>query len=292
MTASVSAEHARSGVLMAIAAQVSVQMGMAVAVGLIDQIGSDGTAWLRLSLAGILLLVAVRPKPSAFTWRTFGLCIVLGGVTAAITLFFMASLDRLDLGTATALEFLGPLALAVIHGRGRHRFLWPGLAAVGVVMLSEPFSGGIDAKGALLAVAAGICWALYILLTQRVGDEVAGVSGLAVSMPIAGVVATVFVDNAAFTKLTPEILLIGLGMAVLLPVVPYVLELLALRRLSTATFGILMSLEPAFALLVGFLVLDQDSGVLGVLGIAAVVLAGIGAARAGGREMAVPLEVG
>jgi inner membrane transporter RhtA len=292
MTAPAGTGDARSGVLMAVAAQVSVQMGMVVAIGLIDQIGSDGTAWLRLSLAGILLLVVVRPRPSAFTWRTFGMCVVLGGVTAAITLFFMASLDRLDLGTATALEFLGPLAIAVIHGRGRHRLLWPGLAALGVVLLSEPFSGGIDPKGALLAVCAGICWALYILLTQRVGDEVAGVSGLAVSMPIAGVVSSFFVDTAAFSKLTPQILLIGLGMAVLLPVVPYVLELLALRRLSTATFGILMSLEPAFALLVGFLVLDQDSGVLGVVGIAAVVLAGIGAARAGGREMAVPLEVG
>lgn len=292
MTAPVGVDNARSGVLMAVAAQLSVQMGMVVAVGLIDQIGSDGTAWLRLSLAGILLLVAVRPRPSAFTWRTFGMCVVLGGITAAITLFFMASLDRLDLGTATALEFLGPLAIAVIHGRGRHRLLWPGVAALGVVLLSEPFSGGIDPKGAVLAVCAGICWALYILLTQRVGDEVAGVSGLAVSMPIAGVVASFFVDTAAFPKLTPQILLIGLGMAVLLPVVPYVLELLALRRLSTATFGILMSLEPALALLVGFLVLEQDSGLLGVAGIAAVVLAGIGAARAGGREMAVPLEVG
>jgi inner membrane transporter RhtA len=293
MTAPARVDQARSGVVMAVAAQVSVQMGMVVAVGLIDQIGSDGTAWLRLSLAGILLLVAVRPRPSAFTWRTFGMCIVLGVVTAAITLFFMASLDRLDLGTATALEFLGPLAIAVIHGRGRHRLLWPGLAALGVVLLSEPFSGGIDPKGALLAVCAGICWALYILLTQRVGDEVAGVSGLAVSMPIAGVVSSFFVDTSAFSKLTPQILLIGLGMALLLPVVPYVLELWALRRLSTATFGILMSLEPAFALLVGFLVLEQDSGLLGVVGIAAVVLAGIGAARAGGgREMAVPLEVG
>lgn len=239
--------------MMAITAQVSIQLGMVVAVGLIDRIGSDGTAWLRLSLAGVLLLVAVRPRPSAFTWHTFGMCVVLGCVTAAITLFFMASLDRLALGTATALEFLGPLALAVTHGRGRNRLLWPGLAGVGVVLLSEPFTGGIDPKGALLAVAAGVCWAAYILLTQRVGDQVAGVNGLAVSMPIAGVVSTFFVDSAAFSKITPQLLLIGLGMALLLPVVPYVLELLALRRLTTA---------------------------------------GAGAARAGGREMAVPVEVG
>ncbi|MBB2992771.1 inner membrane transporter RhtA [Mycolicibacterium iranicum] len=286
------AHEARTGVLMAIAAQISLQLGMAVAVGLIDEIGSDGTAWLRLSLAGIILLVVVRPRPSAFTWRSFGMCLVLGAVSAAITLFFMASLDRLALGTATALEFLGPLALAIIHGRGRHRFLWPALAAVGVVLLSQPFGGGIDAKGVLLAVTAGICWAVYILLTQRVGDEVSGVNGLAISMPVAGLVATFFVDNKAFSLITPELLLIGVGMALLLPVIPYVLELLALRRLTTATFGILMSLEPAFAVLIGFLLLDQNPGLAGLLGIAAVVAAGIGASRAGGREMAVPLEVG
>ncbi len=141
-------------------------------------------------------------------------------------------------------------------------------------------------------MSAGICWAIYILLTQRVGDEVAGVNGLAVSMPIAGVVSSFFVSTSVFERITPELLLLGLGMAILLPVVPYVLELLALRRLTTAAFGTLMSLEPAFALLVGFLLLDQAPDVAGILGIAAVVAASIGAARGGGREMAVPLEVG
>ena len=287
-----SSAHARGGVTMAIAAQVSVQMGMVVAIGLIDRIGSDGTAWLRLAWAGVFLLVAVRPRPSAFTWRTFGMCVVLGCVTAAITLLFMASLDRITLGTATALQFLGPLALAVTHGNGRQRVLWPGIAAIGVVLLSQPFDGGIDPKGAFLAVGAGICWALYILLTQRVGDEVAGVNGLAVSMPIAGVVASLFVSTAVFEKMTLDLLVIGLFMALLLPVTPYVLELLALRRLTTAAFGTLMSLEPAFALLVGWLLLDQDPGVAGIIGVIAVVVAGVGAARGGGREMAVPLEVG
>lgn len=277
---------------MAITAQVSVQMGMAVAVGLIDRIGSDGTAWLRLAWAGVLQLVVVRPRPSAFTWRTFGMCIVLGCVSAAITLLFMASLDRVALGTATALEFLGPLAVAVVHGSGRHRVVWPGLAAVGVVLLCRPFDGGIDVKGALLAIAAGVCWAIYILLTQWVGDQVSGVNGLAVSMPVAGVVSSLFVSTAVFERMTPQLLLIGLGMALLLPVAPYVLELLALRRLTTAAFGTLMSLEPAFAMVVGFVLLDQAPGVAGILGIAAVVVAGIGAARGGGREMAVPLEVG
>lgn len=285
-------DQARNGVLMAIGAQVLIQLGMAVAVGLIDRIGSDGTAWLRLAWAGLLLLVVVRPRPSAFTWRTFGMCIVLGCVTAAITLFFMASLDRLSLGTATALEFLGPLAVAVVHGKGRHRIWWPALAGLGVVLLCQPFDGGIDGKGAFLAIAAGVCWAVYILLTQRVGDEVSGVNGLAVSMPVAGLVSSLFVSTDVFGRMTPELLLIGLGMAVLLPVLPYVLELQALRRLTTAAFGTLMALEPAFALVVGFLLLDQRPDIAGIVGIAAVVAAGIGAARGGGREMAVPLEVG
>lgn len=277
---------------MAVTAMVSVQLGMAVAISLIEDIGSDGTAWLRLAWAGLILLVAIRPRPSQFTWATFGMCLLLGVVTAGISLLFMASLDYIPLGAATALEFLGPLAVAVAHGQGRRRYVWPGLAALGVIMLTQPFGGGINHRGALLAVAAGVCWAVYILLTQRVGDQVSGVTGLAVSMPMAAVVASFFVSTTVFEGMTWKVLLIGLGMAVLLPVLPYVLELLALRRLTTAAFGILMSLEPALAFLIGFAVLHQNPGLWETIGIAVVVIAGIGAARSGGREMAVPLEVG
>jgi inner membrane transporter RhtA len=287
----VSAQQARTGTLMAVTAMVSVQLGMAVAVGLIDHIGSDGTAWLRLAWAGVILLVVVRPRPSAFTRKTFGMCVLLGIVSAAVSLFFMASLDRLPLGTATALEFLGPLAVAAAHGSGRRRFLWPGLAAVGVVLLSEPFTGGVDGVGVLLALAAGAAWALYILLTQNVGDQVAGVTGLAVSMPVAGVVATFTVSPAVFERMTPEILLIGLGMAILLPVVPFVLELLALRNLTTAAFGTLMCLEPALAFLVGFTLLHQRLDPVAVIGILVVVIAGVGAARSGGRQSEIHIEI-
>jgi len=287
----VSVQQARTGTLMAVTAMVSVQLGMAVAIGLIDRIGSDGTAWLRLAWAGLILLVIVRPRPSAFTRKTFGMCIVLGVVSAAVSLFFMASLDRLPLGTATALEFLGPLAVAAAHGTGRRRFVWPGLAAVGVVLLSQPFSGGIDMIGVLLALAAGAAWALYIVLTQNVGDQVAGVTGLAVSMPVAGVVATFFVSPTVFERMTPELVLIGLGMAVLLPVVPFVLELLALRNLTTAAFGTLMCLEPALAFVVGFAILGQALDLTTVLGILVVVVAGVGAARSGGRQAEIHIDV-
>ncbi|WP_159234730.1 EamA family transporter [Mycolicibacterium vanbaalenii] len=285
-----STEQARTGAFMALGAMVCLQLGLAVAVSLIDDIGVDGVAWLRLVWAGILLLVIVRPRRAVFTRRSFLMCVLLGVVTAAITLLFMAALERIPLGTASALEFLGPLGVAVARGRGRARTLWPGLAAAGVVLLTQPWSGTVDPVGVMYALAAAVCWAGYILLTQRVGDEVAGINGLAVSMPVAGLVATLAVGPAVFDRMTPQILLIGFGLAILLPVVPFTLEMLALRRLTTAAFGTLMSLEPALAMIVGLLVLNQIPSALAVVGILFVVAAGSGAARAGARAT-VPLEV-
>lgn len=284
--------HARSGTLMAVGSMLCVQVGLAIAVGLIDQIGAEGVAWLRLAWAGVLLLVIVRPRVAAFTWATFRVCVLLGVVTAAITLLFMAAIGRIPLGTASALEFLGPLGVAVLSGRGPSRMVWPGVAAIGVVLLTQPFSGGVDPIGVLYALGAAVGWACYIVLTQRVGDEVAGINGLAVSMPVAALVATVVAGPSVLPKLTPEILLIGMGLAILLPVVPFALELMALRRLTTAAFGTLMSLEPAFAMVVGFLILHQVPGLSGVVGIVLVVAAGIGAARGGARTAPVPAEVG
>jgi inner membrane transporter RhtA len=240
----------------------------------------------------VLLLVLVRPRPGAFTRRSFAACVVLGVVTAAITLLFMAAVDRIPLGTASALEFLGPLGVAVAHGKGRNRVLWPGLAALGVVLLTHPWAGAVDTVGLLYALASAVCWATYILLTQRVGDEVAGINGLAVSMPVAAIVATVTVGPAVIPRMTPEILVAGIGLAILLPVVPFALEMLALRRLTTAAFGTLMALEPAFAMIVGLVVLRQVPGLGGVVGICFVVIAGVGAARTGARAAPIPAEVG
>jgi inner membrane transporter RhtA len=221
------------------------------------------------------------------------MCVVLGAVTAGITMLFMAAVARIPLGTASALEFLGPLAVAVAHGTGWHRVLWPGLAATGVLLLTQPWSGAVDPIGVGYALASAVCWASYILLTQRVGDEVGGINGLAVSMPVAGLVATATVGPAVLHRMTPDILLLGIGLAILLPVVPFTLEMLALRRLTTAAFGTLMALEPAFAMLIGLLVLHQVPGVGAVVGICLVVLAGMGAARTGARTAApVPAEVG
>ena len=290
--AGVSTNQARTGALMAMGSMLCVQIGLAIAVTLIDRIGVEGAAWLRLAWAGVLMLVIVRPRFAAFTWATFRVCVLLGVVTAAVTMLFMAAVDRIPLGTASALEFLGPLGVAVAHGKGGHRVVWPGLAATGVVLLTQPWTGAVDPIGVLYALGAAACWACYILLTQRAGDEVSGINALAVSMPVAGLVATIVVGPAVLPRMTPDILLIGIGLAILLPMVPFALELLALRRLTTAAFGTLMALEPAFAMIVGLVVLHQIPGPAGVVGICFVVAAGIGASRTGARSSPVPAEVG
>ena len=283
--------RARVGVTMSVAAMALVQLGLASSVGLFDQVGPAGAAWLRLAWAGVLLLVAVRPRRARFTRTGFRTSVALGVVTAALTMLFMAAVARLPLGTAAALEFLGPLGVAVFAGQfsgqfsgQRARKRWPVLAGAGVLLLTEPWRGGaIDGLGIAFALAAAGCWAAYILLTQRVGDEVAGVQGLAVSIPVAGLIATVLVAPSTLGQVTWSALLAGLGLALLAPVVPFCLELLALRRLTTAAFGTLMSLEPAIALLIGLIVLHQVPRLEPLAGIALVVVAGIGAQRSGAR---------
>lgn len=277
----------RSGAAMAVTSMLCVQLGLAASVALIDQVGADGAAWLRLFWAGVLMLVVVRPRRSTFSRETVRAGVALGVVTAAVTMLFMAAVERLPLGTASALEFLGPLGVAVWRSHGVAR-LWAFVAAGGVLLLTQPWSGQADPVGVAFALAAACCWAAYILLTQKVGDAVDGIGGLAISMPVAGLAATLVAGPSVLGRLTPELLLIGLGLAVLLPVVPFALEMLALRRLTTAAFGTLMALEPAFALVIGFVALQQTPDLLAVGGIVLVVAAGVGAERVGTRQSVTP----
>jgi len=274
---------ARAGTGMALASMLCVQVGLAASVGIFDRVGPEGAAFLRLFWAGVIIAVLVRPKVRSMSRSTLLACAALGVVTAGVTLLFMAAVARLPLGTASALEFLGPLGVAVARSRGGRLLLWPLLAGVGVLLLTEPWHGGADLLGVAFALSAAVCWAAYILLTQRVGDEVAGLQGLAVSLAVAGLVATVLVGPHVIPDLTWDLVLVGVGLAVLLPVIPFSLEMLALRRLTTAAFGTLMSLEPAIALVIGLVVLHQVPGPWPVLGIAFVVAAGVGAERTGAR---------
>src|SRR6476646_5135331 len=262
---------ARTGTLMAVGSMTCVQIGLALSVPLFGRLGPLGAVWLRLAWAAVILLIAGRPRPWRFRRPILLATIALGVVTAGVTMLFMAAIARMPLGTASALEFLGPLGVAVARGRGRRRLLWPGLAAAGVLVLTHPWQGGGDPLGIVFALGAAACWAAYILLTQAVGDEVAGLAGLAVSIPVAALVSTPFA--------VPEI-----GRALLLPVIPFGLEMYALRRLTTAAFGTLMCLEPALALLAGLVLLGQVPGLSALAGVALVVAAGLGAVRAGARQ--------
>jgi inner membrane transporter RhtA len=285
-----SAGSARAGTLMAVGSMTLVQIGLALSVPLFGEIGPLGTVWLRLAWAALILLVAVRPRPWRFRRPILLATVALGVVTAGVTMLFMAAIARLPLGTASALEFLGPLGVAVARGRGRRRLLWPGLAAAGVLVLTHPWQGGSSPLGVAFALGAAACWAAYILLTQAVGDEVPGLEGLAVSIPVAAVVATPFAGSGIGPTLTPHLLLAGLGLALLLPVIPFGLEMYALRRLTTAAFGTLMCLEPALALLAGLALLGQVPQPWALAGVALVVTAGLGAERTGARS--VPEEAG
>jgi inner membrane transporter RhtA len=275
--------RARAGTLMAVGSMTCVQLGLALSVHLFGQVGPLGAAWLRLAWAGLVLAAWVRPRPWRFPRRVLLAAVMLGVVTAGVTMLFMAAVARLPLGTASALEFLGPLAVAVARSRGGRMLLWPALAAAGVLLLTRPWQGGGDLAGIACALGAAGCWACYILLTQAVGDELSGVQGLAVSLPVAGLAATLVAGPAVIPVLTPRLILAGLGLALLLPVVPFSLEMYALRRLSTAAFGTLMSLEPAIALIAGLLLLHQRPGAWSLAGVAFVVAAGIGAERTGAR---------
>ncbi|GHH87449.1 membrane protein [Streptomyces sulfonofaciens] len=272
---------------MAVASMCTVQLGSALTVPLFDRLGALGTGGLRVGWAGVLLLVLVRPRRRDFTRGDLLACTVLGAVTAGMMLLFMLALAHLPLGTASALEFLGPLTVS-LYGPGRERKAWTAAAALGVVLLTEPWHGGLDLLGAGYALAAAACWAAYILLTQRVGDSVTGLKGLALSMPVAGVVALAIAAPVLTARVSWPTLWIMLGLAALSPVLPFALEFLALRRLTTSAFGTLMSLEPAIAVLIGLLVLGQTPDPAPAAGIAFVVIAGIGATRTGARSAPTP----
>ena len=268
---------------MAAGAMCCVQLGLAASVGLADRLGPEGVSWLRLAWAAVILVAFTRPWRHRFTRTGMVTCVLLGLTTAGMTLMFMAAAMRIPLGTASALEFLGPLSVAVIRGRRSGRW-WALAAAAGVAALTEPWHGGTDPVGILLALGAAACWAAYILLTQRAGDEVSGLQALAVSMPVAAAATTVMVGPAVVAHLDWQLLLVGAGLALLMPVIPFSLELLALRRLKASAFGTLMSLEPAIAVVIGFAVLGQAPGLSAIVGIALVVAAGIGVTLQGAKE--------
>jgi inner membrane transporter RhtA len=274
---------------MAVTSMLSVQLGAALSVPLIATVGAAGTAWLRYTVAAVVFLLFARPPLRSIRHADVPLVMALGVATGMMTLTFLAAIERIPLGTTAAISFLGPLTVAAVRAHSRRALVWPGLALGGVLLLTQPWQGQVDALGVALAALAAVGWGTYILLTQKAGDRFAGISALALTFPIAALTAAVMGIPQAAGHLSVGILVASAGLALLVPILPYTLEMLALRRMTPHAFGTLMALEPAFAVLIGAAVLQQIPDPGQVLGIALVVLAGA-ASQVGGQRDA-PVEV-
>lgn len=263
---------------------VSVQFGAAVAVMLMDRAGSVGVVTLRLVLAAVVMLAVCRPRVRGYSRADWGTVIAFGSAMAAMNLLFYQALDRIPLGPAVTLEFLGPLALSVIVSRRLVNLLWAGLALLGVFLLSGMLSGDgfdrLDPVGALFALAAGAMWAAYIVFSGRTGRRFPQADGLALAFAVGALLSLPLgIAQSGTALIDPQLLLLGLAVALLSSVLPYTLELLALRRLPSATFAVLMSLEPAVAAFAGFLLLHQALSLADAVAIALVMAASVGAVR-------------
>jgi inner membrane transporter RhtA len=267
----------------AVTAMLSVQLGSALSVGLIGEVGAAGTAWLRLTMGAVIFLLIARPPLSRIRRADVPVLLGLGVTTGLMTVGFLSALEHIPLGTAVAIEFLGPLTVAALRSHSLPALAWPGLALCGVVLLTEPWHGEVNLEGVLYAALAAVGWGVYIMLTQCIGDRFTGISSLSLTIPVAAATAAVVGIPQAAGHVTLPILGAAAGLAVLLPVLPFALEMLALRRMTAAAFGTLMALEPALGLLLGLVILHQQPSPLQVLGILLVVLAGAAAQRRGRR---------
>jgi inner membrane transporter RhtA len=246
---------------------------------LISEVGAGGTAWLRLTAGAVIFLVIVRPPLRSLRWNDAPILIGLGVTTGLQTVAFLAAIARIPLGTSVAIEFLGPMTVAAVHSRSNRALIWVGAAGVGVALVTQPWHGNVSWVGVGYAGLAAVGWAAYIVLTQRVGNRFSGLSGLAFTIPVAACTAAILGIPQAAGHLTGEVVATGVGLAILLPVVPYSFELLALRRMTPTAFGTLMALEPAIGVVLGLLVLHQRLSPVQVVGILLVALAGAAAQR-------------
>ena len=259
---------------------VSVQVGAAVATTLFDELGPAGTVLVRVLFSAVVLIAIWRPALSVLRGERARDVALFGLSLAAMNFSFYEALDRIPLGIAVTLEFVGPLGVALAASRRATDLLWVALAAAGIVLLAPASGGGLDELGVFFALVAGGFWAAYIVLSARVGRSFEGGTGLALAMVVATVLLVpVGVPAAGAELFEVDLLAAGLAVAMLSSAIPYSLELEALRLLPQGTFGVLMSLEPAVAATVGYVGLEQDLATTEVLAIGLVVVASAGALR-------------
>jgi len=267
-------------VALVLGAVVSVQVGAAIAATLFDDLGPAGTVFLRLGFSALLMAAVVRPALRGRSREHLRVAVLFGLALGAMNLTFYLALDRIPLGIAVTLEFVGPLGVAVTGSRRAVDLLWVVLAALGIVLLSGGGGADLDPVGVGFALLAGACWAAYIVLSQRTGEVFPGGQGLAIAMVVAAVlVLPAGVLDGGGALLDPALLGLGAAVALLSSVIPYSFELEALRALSKRVFSVLLSLEPAAAALAGFVVLGQDLAARQIVAIGLVIVASAGAAR-------------
>ncbi|MCK1795950.1 EamA family transporter [Streptomyces sp. XM4193] len=271
----------------------SQQFGAAVAALLFPQAGAAGMVSLRLALSALVLLAFCRPAIRGYRREDWLVVAGFGLALGLMNMSFYQAIDRIPLGAAVTLEVLGPLALAVVAARRRIAWLWAGLALAGVTLLGRAGFGELNFAGVAFALGAAAMWAAYILFSARAGSRFPKIDGLALAMALGALISLPFgVAEAGATLVQPHILALGAGVALLSSVLPYSLELLALRRMPAATFAVLLSLAPAIAATAGFLVLGQSMNLLEVLAIALVVTASAGAVRTSERRPATGTQRG
>ncbi|QWS32326.1 EamA family transporter [Curtobacterium aetherium] len=264
--------------LLALAAMVSVQLGAAVAKTRFEEIGSVGAATLRLVIGALVLALVVRPRVRHWTRTQWVGAVGLGLALGGMNLFIYVAFATIPIGVAVTIEFLGPLALSLVHTRRWRDALWAVLALAGVVLLGVGPAAVGDVGGVVAAVLAAACWAAYIVMNRRVGAAIPGIDGLSVSMLVAMVVALPFGLRPAVDGVVadPVLLLVFGVVAVLSSVLPYALEMTALRRMPTRVFGVLQSLGPAIAALAGLAVLREALSPLEVVALVCVTAASAG----------------
>lgn len=273
-------------VLMVLGSCTSLQFGAGLATQLFGPLGPTGVTTLRLGLAAVMLLAVTRPRVRSWTRRQWTAVIAFGLSLAGMNGMFYEAIARIPLGPAVAIEFLGPLGLAAVLSRKLKDFAWIALALAGVMMLGFDDGGGsLDPVGVAFVLGAGFFWALYILASERVGGAVDGAGGLAVALVVGTIALLPLGAPGAWKGVTNgHHFLLAAGTALLASVIPYGLELSALRRLPKAVFGVLLALEPVIAALAGWLLLDQGFGVMRALAVVFVVIAGAGSAITASRR--------
>ena len=264
---------------------VSVQLGAAIAKSLFDSLGPGGTVFLRIAFAALVLLLVVRPKVGGCDRAGYLVACLFGLALAAMNLSIYLAFDRIPLGVAVTLEFIGPLGVAVAGSRRMLDLLWVVLAAAGILLLAPlgAFGGTeLDPVGVAFALLAGCLWASYILLSARTGGAFPGGTGLVIALCVGTLVLLpVGIAGAGYALLDPKLLLAGFGVAMLSSAIPFSLEPEALRKLPARVFGVLMSLEPAVAALAGLVVLGERLEMRAVAAVILVTVAAAGASRFG-----------